>query len=273
MNTVLNVENLSKIFHLSGRRKLTALDQVSFSMQPGEVMAVLGPNGSGKSTLFKCILGYLKPETGRVNLFGRSLEFNQVREGLGFLFEKVSFYPELTPVELMTFYGRILGLKSKDIANEIDKWLSLVDLLSFKSEPVGNFSKGMVQRVGLAVSLLGDPPLLILDEPTSGLDIFGIYKMQSILSELKKGGKTLLISSHNISHIQAFTDTYLVLKKGKVVWLGASQASPSQDVHVSYRINRTDESRFRDVMHREQIPVQQMVHSAPLDDWLKSFYE
>jgi ABC-2 type transport system ATP-binding protein len=221
----LEVSALSKIFNARGIRskKILALQDISFSLEKGQLLGVMGPNGSGKSTLFKCILGFLWPTSGNITVFENLYSPTALKTKVGFLYERVNFYPELTPVELLEFYGKLYAIPRVILKNRIEELLHLVDLFEFKDVRVRGFSKGMTQRLGIASALIQDAELLIFDEPTTGLDLFGVAKIKEIIKKLREKGKTLIVSSHLLSHIQDLCDQHLVLFKGKILSFGSWQ--------------------------------------------------
>ena len=187
---VVEIENLSKTFSLGFRKTpFRALDNLSFSLEKGSILGVIGPNGSGKTTLFKCILGFIKPTSGSIRLFENSLTDMELKSKIGFLQEKVNYYSELTPLELLRFYGNFYPMQRHVLEQKIQDLLNLVDLDAFQNTKVGGFSKGMLQRVGIAASLVSDSEFLIFDEPASGLDLFGIAQIKDHLRELVVDGQ------------------------------------------------------------------------------------
>ncbi|MBN2145607.1 MAG: ABC transporter ATP-binding protein [Candidatus Aureabacteria bacterium] len=218
---VVEIQKLTKAFSLGfGKTPLKALDGLSFSLEKGQVLGVVGPNGSGKTTLFKCILGFIKATSGTIHLFENRLSEMELKSKIGFLQEKVNYYSELTPVELLKFYGSFYSIPSQMLKEKINELLKLVDLDAFRNIKVRNFSKGMLQRVGIASSLISDSEFLIFDEPASGLDLFGIAQIKNIMKKLSQQGKTLMISSHVLSHIQDICDEFVVLYKGRLIKAG-----------------------------------------------------
>ncbi len=247
----LEVKQLTKVFHATGirRKKITALHDVSFSLEKGQVLGVMGPNGSGKSTLFKCILGFIRPNAGSIVVFENAYSPAVLKTKLGFLYERVNFYPELTPVELLEFYGKLYAIPRAVLKNRIEELLHLVDLWEFKDVKVRGFSKGMTQRVGIASALIQDAELLIFDEPATGLDLFGVAKIKEILQKLREKGKTLIVSSHVLSHIQDLCDQYLVLFKGEVLGSGPWQNLVGSQSAFQVDLKIQDGSEIQKVLH------------------------
>ena len=215
---VLRVEGLCKSFkgHLSlGRTH--ALQGVSFEVRQGEIYGLLGPNGAGKTTTLKLILGLLRPDTGRVTIFGRPASEPASRRRIGFLPENPYFYDYLTAREFLDFYGRLQGIPGSGRAASIAALLELVGLAGVAHRPLRKFSKGMVQRVGMAQALLGDPEFVILDEPMSGLDPIGRREFRDIILSLRKSGRTVFFSSHILQDAEMICDRVGILKEGRLI--------------------------------------------------------
>jgi len=212
---IVNVQNLNKIYRRPFSKKGTlALNNLSFSMEKGECLGVIGPNGSGKTTLFKCLLGFLKPTSGKITLFEQDTHISNLRLKIGFLYEKINVYADLTPFELLTCFGKLYKLEKKIIKEKIKELLSFVDLSEHTHVKAKKFSKGMIQRLGIALTLINNSELLIFDEPTSGLDPIGIIQISNILKKLREQGKTIILSSHILSHIEDICSDIIILKKG-----------------------------------------------------------
>jgi len=244
----LEISNLNKVFNILGMQKIRALRDVSFSLERGQALGVMGPNGSGKSTLFKCILGFIRPTSGNIAIFGNAYSHTVLKTKLGFLYERVNFYPELTPVELLEFYGKLYAIPRSVLKNRVEELLHLVDLWEFKDIRVRGFSKGMTQRLGIASALIQDAELLIFDEPATGLDLFGVAKIKEILKKLRESGKTLIISSHVLSHIQDVCDQYLILFKGEVLGSGSWQNLVGSQTAFQVDLKIQDENDIRKVL-------------------------
>ena len=218
---IVNVQNLTKIYRRPFKKNgIKALNELSFSMKKGECLGVIGPNGSGKTTLFKCLLGFLKPTSGNITLFEQNSHLADLRLKIGFLYEKINVYADLTPFELLTYFGKLYKLDKNIIKDKIEELLTFVDLSAYSHIKAKNFSKGMIQRLGIALTLINDSELLIFDEPTSGLDPIGIIQISTILRKLRDQGKTIILSSHILSHIEDICSDIIILKKGKITRSG-----------------------------------------------------
>ncbi len=220
MNTAIKIENLTKVYKLSGRKKVIGLLDFNLEIKEGEIFGLLGPNGSGKTTLFKIILGLISPTKGKVEILGKDAADVGVKKEIGFLPENPYYYEYLTGPELLDFYGDIFDLPENVKKKRSDELLSTVGLEKVKHMALGNYSKGMLERIGLACALLNDPKLLILDEPTTGLDPIGGRESRDLLMKLKSEGKTILLSSHFLSEAEKICDRIGILHQGELLVVG-----------------------------------------------------
>src|SRR5262245_2913495 len=197
MSAVIEISGLRKAFrgHL-GLGRTAAVDGLDLEVNPGEIFGLLGPNGAGKTTTLKMMLGLLRPDSGRVRLFGRPPHDIAARRRLGFLPENPYFYDYLTAVEFLDLYGRLQGLGPVDRKRRIASAISRVGLAGREDTPLRKFSKGMTQRLGLAQAIQHDPELVILDEPMSGLDPIGRREVRNLILAQRAVGKTVFFSSH-----------------------------------------------------------------------------
>lgn len=203
--------------------KLRAVDHVSLRARPGEIYGLLGPNGSGKSTTIKLLLGLLEPTGGECRVFGVPSGRVEARRDVGYLPESPYFYRHLTGRELVRFYARMCGLGRPRLDARVAEVLAIVGLSEAADRRVGTYSKGMLQRVGLAQAMVHDPRLLILDEPTAGVDPVGSAAISELILKLKAEGKTILITSHLLGQIEDICDRVAILDKGKLIVEGAVQ--------------------------------------------------
>jgi ABC-2 type transport system ATP-binding protein len=203
-----------------GRGGVPALRGVSLTVPAGRVLGLLGPNRAGKTTLVKLLLSLVHPTSGAVTRLGAPLADRGTLARVGYMHENHAFPRYLSAAELLAFYGGLTGVPSAAIDAQVAALLDRVGLADRKSEPIARFSKGMVQRLGLAQALLNDPDLLILDEPTEGLDLFGRQLLRAVVRERKAAGKTVLLVSHVLTEIQELCDSAAVLVAGKVVFDG-----------------------------------------------------
>ena len=199
-----------------GRPKAKAVNDIDFEIYPGEVVGLLGPNGSGKSTTVKMLLGLLYPTGGRLSVMGRSPRAVETKREIGYLPEDSYLYKYLTAEETLDFFGSLFNLSRADRKNRIDQLLEMVGLAHARRRRVGEFSKGMARRIGLAQAMINDPAFLILDEPTSGLDPLGCKEVKDLILALKKRGKTVVITSHLLSDIEDICDRVIILYGCKI---------------------------------------------------------
>lgn len=203
--------------------KLRAVDHVTLNVAAGEIFGLLGPNGSGKSTTIKMLLGLLEPTAGECKIFGVPSGRVEARLDVGYLPESPYFYRHLTGRELVRFYGRLCGLRAPRLEARMAEVLAIVGLSEAADRRVGTYSKGMLQRVGLAQALVHDPRLLILDEPTAGVDPVGSAAIAELILRLKREGKTILITSHLLGQIEDICDRVAILDRGRLIVEGAVQ--------------------------------------------------
>ncbi len=201
--------------------KLRAVDSLTLQVEPGQVYGLLGPNGSGKSTTIKIILGLLEPTVGECRVFGVPGSRVEARRDVGYLPESPYFYRHLTGRELVRFYARICGLKRDGLEARVTEVITLVGLEDAADRRVATYSKGMLQRIGLAQAIVHDPRLVILDEPTAGVDPVGTAAISEIILGLKARGKTVLITSHLLAQIEDICDRVAILDRGQLVVEGA----------------------------------------------------
>jgi ABC-2 type transport system ATP-binding protein len=214
----IEIRGLVKDFAVGLRGlRLRAVDHVSFAVRPGEIFGLLGPNGSGKSTTIKLLLGLLEPTAGGCAIFGVPSGKVEARRDVGYLPEAPNFYRFLSGRELVVFYGRMCGLAGAALRQRVEEVITLVGLAGAADRRVGTYSKGMLQRIGLAQALVHDPRLLILDEPTAGVDPVGSAEMAELILALKSRGKTVLITSHLLGQIEDLCDRVAILDRGNLV--------------------------------------------------------
>ena len=216
-HVVLRVEDLRKTY-TSGflRKKVEAVRGVSFEVRRGEIFGLLGPNGAGKTTTIKSILSLVRPTSGTISLFGEPPSNRSARAQVGYMPENPYVYQYLRPTEFLDLCGRLVGMSRAERRKRSEELIDIVKLRHADNRPIGKFSKGMMQRVGLAQALLHDPPLLVLDEPMSGLDPIGRKEVRDILLAQRNAGKTLLFTSHVLSDVEVLCDRVMVLRQGRV---------------------------------------------------------
>lgn len=212
------ITGLTKIYPVPMRRqKVIAVNNLNLEVAEGQVYGLLGPNGSGKSTTLKILLGLVSATKGQTKIFGQDSRDYRSHKEVGFLPENPYFYKFLTAQETLQFYGKICGLNRKVLSKRIDELLELVGLQDARHRRVGGFSKGMLQRIGLAQALIQDPRLLVLDEPTAGVDPMGSRQIRDLILDLKKLGKTVLLTSHLLEQVQEVCDRIGIMARGLMV--------------------------------------------------------
>lgn len=215
------IEGLTKDYPVNLRGwRVRAVDRLTLHVPENEIFGLLGPNGSGKSTTIKAVLGLLTPSAGNCKVFGHSSDAIASRRDVGYLPEAPYFYRFLTGRELVTYYGRICDVDPRLLKQRVGEVIEWVGLTAAADRQVGTYSKGMLQRIGLAQALVHDPRLLILDEPTAGVDPVGSAEMSRLILELKRRGKTVLISSHLLAQLEDICDRVAILNKGRLVLEG-----------------------------------------------------
>ncbi|MDP7010364.1 MAG: ABC transporter ATP-binding protein, partial [Verrucomicrobiota bacterium] len=215
--TVVKVQSLTKIFKdFWNRPKAKAVNDVSFDIQRGEVFGLLGPNGSGKSTTIKLLLGLLHPTSGLIQVFGRSPRDVRTKARIGYLPEESYLYKYLDSEETLDFFGNLFAIGSAERRKRAEQLLDMVGLKRVHLRTVGEFSKGMQRRIGLAQALINDPDLVILDEPTSGMDPIGCREMKDLILNLAQRGKTVILSSHLLSDVEDVCDRAVIYYGGKI---------------------------------------------------------
>ena len=214
----ISIQHLTKVFPIPFKRaKVVAVRDLSLTVEAGQVYGLLGPNGSGKSTTMKIVLGLVSPTSGRTEIFGRDSKEVESREDVGFLPENPYFYKFLTGMETLLFYGKICGLTGARLRGRAKELLALVGLENAADRRIGGYSKGMLQRIGLAQALVQEPRLLVLDEPTAGVDPAGSREIRDLILGCKQRGITVLLCSHLLSQVQEICDRIGILHEGVLV--------------------------------------------------------
>lgn len=214
---MIRATGLTKVFRdFWNRPKAAAVNDIDFEVRRGEVFGLLGPNGSGKSTTVKMLLGLLYPTSGILRVMGDSPRSVKTKRSIGYLPEETYLYKYLTAYETLDFFGSLFGLSAAERKRRALQLLDMVGLAHAANRKVGEFSKGMARRIGLAQAMINDPDLLILDEPTSGLDPIGCREVKDLIKTLKDRGKTVLVTSHILSDMENVCDRVVILYGGKI---------------------------------------------------------
>jgi len=219
---VIRIKDVSKEFKEGlGARRIKAVQSLSLTIEQGEVFGFLGPNGAGKSTTIKILMDLVRPDSGSVSIMGKDIKETEVRKHVGYLPENPYLYDYLSASELLWFAGKASGLTSETTRSRSNEVLDKLELQGARARKLRTYSKGMVQRVSLALALIHDPEVIILDEPMSGLDPIGRKMVGDIILELKSRGRTVLISSHILADVERFCDRIGIIVKGKLKLVGS----------------------------------------------------
>jgi ABC-2 type transport system ATP-binding protein len=217
MISAINVENLFVQYKTKKGEVVDAVKDLSFQVQEGEIVGFLGPNGAGKSSTLKVLMGFVNAKQGNASIFGSEAGTPESRRQIGYLPEVAMYYPFLTPLETLSMYGELQGLKGPWLKKEIFELLELLGIANAAKKLNRSMSKGMLQRVGIAQALLGNPKLLVLDEVTSGLDPVGRKELRNLLKDKQRNGTTLFFSSHELAEVDMLCDRILLIHKGEFV--------------------------------------------------------
>ena len=219
----IEIEHLTKDFYAGFWRKrpIRALDGLSLRVEAGEIFGFLGPNGAGKTTTLKLLMNLIRPTAGSARILGQPVDAVSMRRNIGYLPENPYFYDHLTPEELLTYIGTLFGIRQPVLRKKILELLESVGLAEARKLQLRKFSKGMVQRVGIAQALINDPEVVFLDEPMSGLDPLGRREVRLVISSLRTRGATVFFSSHILPDVEALCDRVAIMNRGKLLELGA----------------------------------------------------
>ena len=214
---VVRVTDLVKDFQVGFRmRRRRVLSNVSFSALEGEIFGFVGPNGAGKTTTLKILMGLIRPTSGSASILGRNVAESEFRDQIGFLPENPYFYPFLTAREILDFYARLSGVEAHRRAERVDELLAMVHLTHAADMRLKTFSKGMLQRVGVAQALIQDPSVVFLDEPMSGLDPIGRREIRELILALRAAGKTVFMNTHILSDVELICDRVAIIVNGEI---------------------------------------------------------
>ncbi|HMQ10928.1 MAG TPA: ABC transporter ATP-binding protein [Oligoflexia bacterium] len=214
---IIEINSVGKAFKTDFWKKpIVALKDVSFSIERGSLFGLIGPNGAGKTTLIKILLDLVRPSLGDVKVFGQDWRKSEIKSRIGYLPEQTYYYDYLKPEEVLQFYGKLFGLSTSTIKQKSVELLKMVNLYTRRDRKLSHFSKGMLQRIGIAQALINDPELVIMDEPMSGLDPVGRKEVRDIILNLRDKGKTVLIASHILSDVEALCDKVAIVINGQL---------------------------------------------------------
>ena len=242
----IGIEDLTKHYKKGIKKKVVALEGLNLDIHQGEIFGFVGPNGAGKSTTIKLIMNLIFPTRGRVRIMGLEASHPAARSKVGYLPENPSFYDHLTGEEFLLFAGALVGMKGKPLRNKAQELLELVGLDQAKKMRIRKYSKGMMQRLGIAQALIGNPQLIIMDEPMSGLDPLGRTEVVRLILTLKEQGKTVFFSSHILHDVETICDRVGILVKGRLTYLGSlSQLSETPSWVLKLEGNHVETLRER----------------------------
>jgi ABC-2 type transport system ATP-binding protein len=223
MNLPIHISDLEKSYPDGLRRKRKILHSISLEVSSREVFGFIGPNGAGKSTTINLMMGFTRPDAGTIRIHGLSPDQPESRRSVGYLPEGPRFYENLTAEELLAFAANSAGMPSGDFKRAVDPLLDMLSILHVKKRTVSTYSKGMKQRMGLAMALIHDPQTLILDEPMSGLDPLGRNQLKNVILDLKARGKTVFFSSHILNDVETLCDRVGVIHHGRILFCGPTK--------------------------------------------------
>jgi ABC-2 type transport system ATP-binding protein len=254
MSIVISTSNLSKIFRIGfwKTRTLTALNGVNFEVHRNEVFGYLGPNGAGKSTTLKILMALIYPSAGHAEILSQPVTDVSTRQRIGYLPENPYFYEYLTAEEFLGYYAGLFGYSQAEVRERVVRYLKATDIYYARKLQLRKFSKGMIQRVGIAQALINDPEVVFLDEPMSGLDPIGRREVRDLILKLKAEGKTVFFSSHILNDIETLCDKVAVLNRGRLVGAGLLRDLISKEVsHVEIIVDGTTIDLLRRALSRQ----------------------
>jgi ABC-2 type transport system ATP-binding protein len=241
--SIIETRELTK-FYSNRAKKVLALSEFNLSLEQGTIFGLLGPNGAGKTTLVKILLSITFPTSGEALVMDRPLDDYNIKRKIGYLPENHRYPNYLTGGDVLKFFGKLSGLEGTTLGKKTDELLELMKLSKWKKAKVKTYSKGMMQRLGLAQALINDPELIFLDEPTDGVDPIGRKEIRDILLELKSQSKTIFLNSHLLSEVELITDRVAILNKGKLLREGTVQELTEKK--EEYRLTiESNEQEFR----------------------------
>lgn len=236
MANVIEVKELTKIYS-KGAKEVKALDNVSLAIPKGSVFGLLGPNGAGKTTMIKILLGIAHQTSGSAEMLGSTIENHHIRKNIGYLPENHKFPLFLTGEEVIKYSAELSGFNGKNMGSKIEELLEMVKMTKWRKTKIKKYSKGMMQRIGLAQAMITDPEIIFLDEPTDGVDPIGRKEIRDIMLKLKQQGKTIFLNSHLLSEVELITDRIAILNKGKLIREGNVEDLTTKGELIRIKIN------------------------------------
>ncbi|MBK6772030.1 MAG: ABC transporter ATP-binding protein [Ignavibacteria bacterium] len=256
---IITTKNLSKEYSSKSfsKEKILALNNFSFEVESGEIFGILGPNGAGKTTLIKILLGITHRTNGDIKIFEKEISDESYKMKIGYLPENHKFPNYLTGEQVLYFFGKLSGLTGTEVKKRADEYLGLMDMQKWRKTKIKKYSKGMMQRLGLAQSLLNNPELVFLDEPTDGVDPIGRKEIRDILNNLKSQGKTIFLNSHLLSEVELICDRVAILNKGSLVKEGKVGEITSASNNYKFITSEISEKILNDLL----INFKAVIHS------------
>ncbi len=256
---IITTKNLSKEYSSKSfsKEKILALNNFSFEVESGEIFGILGPNGAGKTTLIKILLGITHRTNGDIKIFEKEISDESYKMKIGYLPENHKFPNYLTGEQVLYFFGKLSGLTDAEVKKRADEYLGLMDMQKWRKTKIKKYSKGMMQRLGLAQSLLNNPELVFLDEPTDGVDPIGRKEIRDILNNLKSQGKTIFLNSHLLSEVELICDRVAILNKGSLVKEGKVGEITSASNNYKFITSEISEKNINDLL----INFKAVIHS------------
>lgn len=248
--SVIATKNLSKEFSSGkfSKEKILALNNFSFEVEGGEIFGLLGPNGAGKTTLIKLLLGITFPTSGDIEIFGKNISDESYKSKVGYLPESHKFPNYFSGEEVLYFFGMLSGLTKSEVRKKSDEYLKLVDMEKWRKTKIKKYSKGMLQRLGLAQSMLNNPDIIFLDEPTDGVDPIGRKEIRDILIKLKNEGKTIFLNSHLLSEVELVCDRVAILNKGVLIKSGRVDEITAVSDNYIFNTSEIDETVLQSLL-------------------------
>ena len=247
----IETQNISRFYQ---KGNIKALDGVSLTTEAGTIFSLLGPNGAGKTTLIKLLLGIVFPTAGNATIFGKPISDISIHNDIGYLAENHRFPEFLTANEILYYYGKLNGLNKAILHQRMPGLFKLVNLEGWENTKIRKFSKGMLQRLGIAQALINEPKMLFLDEPTDGIDPVGRREVRDLLKKLRDQGKTIFLNSHLLSEVERISDEIAILKKGKLVRQGSLESLISRDHHYDLLVE-SEPSAVTPICEQLSVPV------------------
>jgi len=248
---VILTHGLSKTYRTGfwKTKPIQALDNLNLEVFENEIFGCLGPNGAGKSTTLKLLMSLIYPTAGRAEILGKSVFNLEARRHIGYLPESPYFYEHLTAEEFLAYYGSLFGYSKSELKSRVDHFLKLTDVFHARKLQLRKFSKGMLQRVGIAQAIINDPKVVFLDEPMSGLDPIGQREVRNLILQLKREGKTIFFSTHILNDVETLCDRIAILNRGKVIGSGTLKELFDQEVsHVEVVISGISAETLRELV-------------------------